>query len=134
MRDVERRRAEVAVRDRAVERGEPVVGARDARREREQVFGVRVRVAHVELEALTEGAVEVERRDRRGSGTRQGRLFPSGVPERIGHPHVGWTAAEDADSATDQGGLIAAYVVVETQAWRPQDVAARESTRVDVQD
>src|SRR6266480_1101778 len=54
VRDVERRRAEVAVRDRAVERSEPVVGARDARREREQVFGVRVRVAHVELEALTE--------------------------------------------------------------------------------
>src|SRR5204862_3295023 len=43
-------------------------------------------------------------------------------------------AAEDADSAANQGGLIAAYVVVETQAWRPQDVAAREGTRVDVQD
>src|SRR5439155_1324336 len=65
---------------------------------------------------------------------RQGRLLPSGVPERIGHPDVRRTAAEDADSAANQGGLIAAYVVVETQAWRPQDVAARERTRVDVQD
>ena len=54
VRNVERGGAEVAVGNRTVERRKAVVGARDARGKGEQILGVRIRVAHIELEALTE--------------------------------------------------------------------------------
>src|SRR5437763_544416 len=59
VRDVERRGAQVAVGDRPVERREAVVGARDARGEREQILGVRIGIAYIEFETLTEALLDL---------------------------------------------------------------------------